>query len=107
MLYPCVVPAFHYLTFDLSIIPAGTEEHEELVRALGLIKDTIMQVDGLVNEHEKAQRLRDITTRTEPKSLGRMKDGRVFRREDLLRPGRRLLHEGTINCRVSSGRPKG
>lgn len=77
------------------------------MRALGLIKDTIMQVDGLVNEHEKAQRLRDIASRTEPKSLGRTKDGRVFRREDLLRPARKLLHEGTVHCRTSSGRPKG
>ncbi|XP_076149805.1 rho guanine nucleotide exchange factor 18a isoform X3 [Alosa pseudoharengus] len=85
---------------------AGTEEHEELVRALGLIKGTIMQVDGLVNEYEKAQRLRDIAGRMDPKSLGRMGDGREFRREDLLRGDRKLLHEGTVNCRTSSGRLK-
>ncbi|XP_062386550.1 rho guanine nucleotide exchange factor 18a isoform X2 [Sardina pilchardus] len=85
---------------------AGTEEHEELVRALALIKGTIMQVDGLVNEYEKAQRLRDIAGRVDPKSPGRMKDGRELRREDLLRQGRRLLHEGTVNYRTTSGRLK-
>lgn len=87
--------------------PAGTEEHEELVRALRLIKDTIMQVDSHVDDYEKAQRLRDISAKLEPKSLGRMKDGRVFRREDILTGGRRLLHEGTVSCRASSGRLKG
>ncbi|KAL2097184.1 hypothetical protein ACEWY4_006391 [Coilia grayii] len=85
---------------------AGTEEYEELVRALALIKETIMQVDSHVNEYEKAQRLREIAGRLEPKSMGRMKDGRVFRREDLTLRGRRLLHEGTVTCRNSSGRLK-
>ncbi|CAB1323809.1 unnamed protein product [Coregonus sp. 'balchen'] len=61
----------------------GTEEHDELSRSLGLIKDCIVQVDALVNLHEKASRLRDIAHKMEPKSLGKIKDGRVFHREDL------------------------
>lgn len=89
------------------LCPAGTEEHEELNRALGLIKDTIVQVDTLVNLHEKSSRLRDIHNKMEPKALGKIKDGRVFRREDLAQGRRRLLHEGTVNWKAASGRLKG
>ncbi|XP_070687927.1 rho guanine nucleotide exchange factor 18 [Pempheris klunzingeri] len=85
---------------------AGTEEHEDLTRALGLIKDTIVQVDTLVNLHEKNSRLRDIHNKMEPKALGKFKDGRVFRREDLAQGRRRLLHEGTVNWKAASGRLK-
>ncbi|XP_010730724.2 rho guanine nucleotide exchange factor 18 [Larimichthys crocea] len=85
---------------------AGTEEHEDLTRALGLIKDTIVQVDTLVNLHEKDSRLRDIHNRMELKALGKIKDGRVFRREDLAQGRRRLLHEGTVNWKAASGRLK-
>ncbi|KAJ4943354.1 hypothetical protein JOQ06_005857 [Pogonophryne albipinna] len=85
---------------------AGTEEHEELTRALGLIKDTIVQVDTLVNVHEKNSRLQDIHNKMEPKALGKIKDDRVFRREDLAQTRRRLLHEGTVNWKAASGRLK-
>ncbi|XP_047198822.1 rho guanine nucleotide exchange factor 18 isoform X3 [Hippoglossus stenolepis] len=84
---------------------AGTEEHEELTRALGLIKDTITQVDTLVNIYEKTSRLRDIHNKMEPKSSGKFKDG-VFRREDMGLARRRLLHEGTVNWKAASGRLK-
>ncbi|GLD50140.1 rho guanine nucleotide exchange factor 18 isoform X4 [Lates japonicus] len=84
----------------------GTEEHEDLTRALGLIKDTIVQVDSLVNLYEKTSRLRDIHNKMEPKALGKIKDGRVFRREDLAPSRRRLLHEGTVNWKAASGRLK-
>ncbi|XP_041696544.2 rho guanine nucleotide exchange factor 18 isoform X2 [Coregonus clupeaformis] len=84
----------------------GTEEHDELSRSLGLIKDCIVQVDALVNLHEKASRLRDIAHKMEPKSLGKNKDGRVFHREDLAQGRRRLLHEGTANHKAASGRLK-
>ncbi|XP_069042256.1 rho guanine nucleotide exchange factor 18 isoform X1 [Lepisosteus oculatus] len=83
---------------------AGTEEHEELERALGLIKDTITQVDARVNEYEKMTRLQEVASKMEPKSSGKFKDGRVFRREDIVR--RKLLHEGIVNWRAASGRLK-
>ena len=90
------------------VCPVGTEEHEELARALAMIKGVIVQVDALVSLHEKAMRLRDIANKMEPKSLGKIKDGRVFRREDLLAQGRRkLLHEGTVTWKAASGRLKG
>uniref|UniRef100_A0A3P8QQV2 Rho/rac guanine nucleotide exchange factor (GEF) 18b n=1 Tax=Astatotilapia calliptera TaxID=8154 RepID=A0A3P8QQV2_ASTCA len=85
---------------------AGTDEHVDLSRALGLIKDTIVRVDTLVNLHEKSSRLREIHLRMEPKAQGKFKDGRVFRREDLAPGRRRLLHEGTVSWRAASGRLK-
>ncbi|KAJ8387720.1 hypothetical protein AAFF_G00150210 [Aldrovandia affinis] len=85
---------------------AGTEDHEDLTRALALIKDGIMQVDTRVNEYEKAARLKDIAGKLEPKPLGKIKDGRVFRREDLAQGRRKLLHQGTVNWKAASGRLK-
>jgi len=76
------------------------------VKGLELIKDTISQVDANVSECEKAARLREISIRLEPKTPGRLKDGRLFRREDLIHGNRTLLHEGTVTLK-SSGRQKG
>ncbi|XP_037554241.1 rho guanine nucleotide exchange factor 18 [Nematolebias whitei] len=84
----------------------GTEEHENLTRALSLIKDTIVQVDALVNLYEKNSRLQDIHNKIEPKASGKFKDGRVFRREDLTQGRRQLLHEGTVSWKAASGRLK-
>ncbi|KAK2835510.1 hypothetical protein Q5P01_015994 [Channa striata] len=100
MKYPVLVERILHNT------EAGTEEHEDLTRALSLIKDTIIQVDTLVNLHEKTSRLRDIHNKLEPKASGKIKDGRVFRREDLAPDRRRLLHEGTVNWKAASGRLK-
>lgn len=86
---------------------AGTEEYTDLARSLSLIKETIVQVDAQVNVHEKNSRLRDIHNKVEPKALGKFKDGRVFRREDLAPGRRRLLHDGTVSWKAASGRLKG
>uniref|UniRef100_A0A3Q2YEP6 Rho/Rac guanine nucleotide exchange factor 18 n=1 Tax=Hippocampus comes TaxID=109280 RepID=A0A3Q2YEP6_HIPCM len=98
--YPALVERILHSTEE------GTDEHTELNRALALIKDTIVQVDSLVNLHEKTCRLRDIHNKMEPKALGKIEDGRVFRREDLAQGRRRLLHEGTVNWKAASGRLK-
>ncbi|TSL47676.1 Rho guanine nucleotide exchange factor 18 [Bagarius yarrelli] len=70
---------------------AGTQEHENLVNALERIKETISTVDTQVHQYEQ---LRGIAAQLEPKSFGRMSNGKVFRREDLLQKDRRLLREG-------------
>ncbi|XP_058616183.1 rho guanine nucleotide exchange factor 18-like isoform X1 [Onychostoma macrolepis] len=85
---------------------AGTEEHEGLAQALNLIKDVIVQVDAQVNLYEKEARLREIASKVEPKSLGKIKDGRVFRKEDLSQGRRKLLYEGMVNWKAASGRLK-
>ncbi|MGH0184273.1 UNVERIFIED_CONTAM: hypothetical protein FKN15_014353 [Acipenser sinensis] len=83
----------------------GSEDHEELTRALGLIKDTITQVDAKVNDYENKTRLKDIASKMEPKSSGKFKDGRLFGKE-ILKGRRRLLHEGMVYWKAASGRLK-
>ncbi|XP_028449850.1 rho guanine nucleotide exchange factor 18a isoform X2 [Perca flavescens] len=83
---------------------ADTDEYKSLVQGLTLIKVTINQVNAQVSEYEKAARLKDICLRLEPKSQGRLKDGRLLRKEDLLQGNRTLLHEGTVTWK--SGRQK-
>lgn len=85
------------------LLTAETGEGQCLVQALDLIKDVIIKVNAQVREYEKLARL---SQRLEPKSQGRMKDGRLFRREDLIQGIRSLLHEGTVTWR-SSGKQKG
>ncbi|XP_051731543.1 rho guanine nucleotide exchange factor 18a [Ctenopharyngodon idella] len=83
-----------------------SEEHKSLVRGLDLLKDTISQVNNHVDEFEKAARLRDLSSKLEPKSQVKMTHGRVFRREDMLQDKRMLLHEGMLNWRVTSNKSK-
>lgn len=84
---------------------ADTDEYKSLVQALALIKDTISQVNAQVSEYEKAARLREICSRLEPKSQGRIMDDRFLRREELTQNNRTLLHEGALMWK-SSGRQK-
>lgn len=88
------------------LLSADTDEYKSLVQGLALIKETITQVNNQVSEYEKAARLREIGMRLEPKSQGRLKEGQLIRREDLIQGNRTLLHEGAVTCRAS-GRQKG
>lgn len=85
------------------MLPAQSSEGQCLAQALELIKDTIFKVNAGVSEYEKLARL---SHRLDPKSQGRMKDGRLLRREDLTQGSRLLLHEGTVTWK-SSGKQKG
>ncbi|XP_049602418.1 rho guanine nucleotide exchange factor 18a [Syngnathus scovelli] len=82
-----------------------TDEHESLLQGLAGIKDTISRVNDSVRHYEQASRLREIYFRLEPKSVGRLKDGQLIRREDLIQGNRTLLHEGPVTWK-SSGRQK-
>ncbi|XP_048469896.1 rho guanine nucleotide exchange factor 18 [Rhincodon typus] len=85
---------------------AGSEDHEELTKALLLIKDTITEVDERVSVCEKARRLKEIANRMEPKSIAKLKSGDAFRKGDMLRSKRRLLYEGVVCWKAASGRLK-
>ncbi|KFP30885.1 Rho guanine nucleotide exchange factor 28, partial [Colius striatus] len=84
----------------------GTEEHKDLCKALRLIKDMIAAVDLKVNEYEKKQKLLEIFSRTENKTYTKMKNGYVFRKQDLMRKKRFLLHEGLVYWKTATGRFK-
>ncbi|XP_009070381.1 PREDICTED: LOW QUALITY PROTEIN: rho guanine nucleotide exchange factor 28 [Acanthisitta chloris] len=84
----------------------GTEEHNDLSKALCLIKDVIAAVDVTVNEYEKKQKLFEILWRTENRTYTKLKNGQVFRKEDLIRKERTLLHEGLVYWKTATGRFK-
>ncbi|XP_027739082.1 rho guanine nucleotide exchange factor 28 isoform X3 [Empidonax traillii] len=84
----------------------GTEEHKDLCKALCLIKDVIAAVDLKVNEYEKKQKLLEILCRTENKTYTKLKNGHVFRKQDLMRKERILLHEGLVYWKTATGRFK-
>ncbi|NXM92198.1 ARG28 factor, partial [Oenanthe oenanthe] len=84
----------------------GTEEHKDLCKALRLIKDVIAAVDLKVNEYEKKQKLLEILCRTENKTYTKLKNGHVFRKQDLMRKERILLHEGLVYWKTATGRFK-
>ncbi|XP_042660781.1 rho guanine nucleotide exchange factor 28 isoform X3 [Tyto alba] len=84
----------------------GTEEHKDLCKALCLIKDMIAAVDLQVNEYEKKQKLLEILSRTENKTYTKLKNGHVFRKQDLMNDERILLHEGLVYWKTATGRFK-
>ncbi|XP_075597284.1 rho guanine nucleotide exchange factor 28 isoform X3 [Balearica regulorum gibbericeps] len=84
----------------------GTEEHKDLCKALCLIKDMIAAVDLKVNEYEQKQKLLEILSRTENKTYTKLKNGHVFRKQDLMRKERILLHEGLVYWKTATGRFK-
>ncbi|XP_026722448.1 LOW QUALITY PROTEIN: rho guanine nucleotide exchange factor 28 [Athene cunicularia] len=84
----------------------GTEEHKNLCKALCLIKDMIAAVDLKVNEYEKKQKLLEILSRTENKTYTKLKNGHVFRKQDLMKKEIVLLHEGLVYWKTATGRFK-
>uniref|UniRef100_A0A3B4ANF4 Uncharacterized protein n=1 Tax=Periophthalmus magnuspinnatus TaxID=409849 RepID=A0A3B4ANF4_9GOBI len=78
------------------LIKNTEDEYKSLVQGLSLVKDTIEQVNSQVREYEQVLRLREICYRLEPKSIGRVSEERVFRREDLLQNNRTLIQEGSV-----------
>ncbi|XP_061205301.1 rho guanine nucleotide exchange factor 28 [Neopsephotus bourkii] len=84
----------------------GTEEQKDLCKAISLIKDVIAEVDLKVNEYEKKQKLLEILSRTENKTYTKLKNGHVFRKQDLMRKERILLHEGLVYWKTATGRFK-
>ncbi|XP_068578877.1 A-kinase anchor protein 13-like isoform X4 [Cebidichthys violaceus] len=80
-------------------------DHGCVCEALRCVKELITAVDSKVNEQEKKQRLREVYSRTDSKSIMRMKSGQMFAKEDLIR-GRRLLHDGALQLKNAAGRLK-
>ncbi|XP_015245221.1 PREDICTED: rho guanine nucleotide exchange factor 18-like isoform X1 [Cyprinodon variegatus] len=80
---------------------ADTEEFMLLEKALELIKHTIFQVDTQVSESQKNARLREISYRLELKAPIRLKDGQMFRKEDMMLGNKTLLREGALTWKLS------
>ncbi|XP_044521369.1 A-kinase anchor protein 13 [Gracilinanus agilis] len=79
-------------------------EQEDLAHSLSLVKDVIGAVDSKVANYEKKVRLNEIYTKTDSKSIMRMKSGQMFAKEDLKR--KKLVRDGSLSLRNSAGRLK-
>nr|XP_056722074.1 A-kinase anchor protein 13 [Euleptes europaea] len=82
----------------------NSREQEDLVQSLNLVKEVIVAVNSKVSEYEKKTRLNEIYTRTDSKSIMRMKSGQMFAREDLRR--RKFVRDGPVSLRNAAGRLK-
>ncbi|CAH2274296.1 A-kinase anchor 13 isoform X10 [Pelobates cultripes] len=79
-------------------------EHKDVAQSLNLVKDVITAVNSEVNEYEKEMRLHEIYSRTDSKSIQRMKSGQMFAKEDLKRW--KLIRDGSVFLKSSAGRLK-
>ncbi|XP_076995586.1 rho guanine nucleotide exchange factor 28 isoform X2 [Tamandua tetradactyla] len=84
-----------------------TEEHKDLCKALGLIKDMIAAVDLKVSEYERNQKWLEILNKIENKTYTKLKNGHVFRKQALLSKERTLLYESLVYWKTATGRFKG
>jgi A-kinase anchor protein 13 len=69
------------------------------------VKDVIGAVDSKVASYEKKVRLSEIYTKTDSKSIMRMKSGQMFAKEDLKR--KKLVRDGSVFLKSVTGRLKG
>ncbi|XP_045864493.1 A-kinase anchor protein 13 isoform X2 [Meles meles] len=79
-------------------------EQEDLAQSLSLVKDVIGAVDSKVASYEKKVRLSEIYTKTDSKSIMRMKSGQMFAKEDLKR--KKLVRDGGVFLKNAAGRLK-
>ncbi|XP_064123159.1 A-kinase anchor protein 13 isoform X3 [Loxodonta africana] len=79
-------------------------EEEDLAQSLSLVKDVIGAVDSKVASYEKKVRLIEIYTKTDSKSIMRMKSGQMFAKEDLKR--KKLVRDGSVFLKNMAGRLK-
>ncbi|XP_032698258.1 A-kinase anchor protein 13 isoform X11 [Lontra canadensis] len=79
-------------------------EQEDLAQSLSLVKDVIGAVDSKVASYEKKVRLNEIYTKTDSKSIMRMKSGQMFAKEDLKR--KKLVRDGGVFLKNAAGRLK-
>lgn len=85
----------------------GSQEHANLSAALVQIRNIITAVDLHVSKYEKCQELQEVLARLENKSQAKLKNGKVFRKQDLHTKHRDLQHKGLVYWKTATGRLKG
>ncbi|RVE67938.1 hypothetical protein OJAV_G00086780 [Oryzias javanicus] len=83
-----------------------SQEHLDLSKALAQIRDIIAAVDLTVNKYEKCQELQEVLARLDIKSFAKLKNGKVFRKQDLHSKHRNLQHKGLVFWKTATGRLK-
>ncbi|CAL1614900.1 unnamed protein product [Knipowitschia caucasica] len=84
----------------------GSQEYRDLSNALVQIRDIISAVDMTVNRYEKSQELQEVLGRLENKTIAKLKNGKVFTKNDLCSPHRVLHHKGLVYWKTATGRLK-
>ncbi|XP_028313645.1 rho guanine nucleotide exchange factor 28-like isoform X3 [Gouania willdenowi] len=84
----------------------GSQEHSDLSAALAQIRDIITAVDLTVSKHERCQELQEVSARLENKSFAKLKNGKVFRKQDVHCKHRELQHKGLVYWKTATGRLK-
>uniref|UniRef100_A0A3B4WNI0 Rho guanine nucleotide exchange factor (GEF) 28a n=1 Tax=Seriola lalandi dorsalis TaxID=1841481 RepID=A0A3B4WNI0_SERLL len=84
----------------------GNQEHCDLSSALVQIRDVVTTVDLTVNKYERCQELQEVLARLENKSFAKLKNGKVFRKQDLHSKHRYLQHKGLVYWKTATGRLK-
>ncbi|XP_027133349.1 rho guanine nucleotide exchange factor 28-like isoform X2 [Larimichthys crocea] len=90
----------------LQYTQEGSQEHSDLSSALAQIRDIIATVDLTVSKYEKCQELQEVLARLENKSFAKLKNGKVFRKQDLHSKHRDLQHKGLVYWKTATGRLK-
>ncbi|XP_043967627.1 rho guanine nucleotide exchange factor 28-like isoform X4 [Gambusia affinis] len=84
----------------------GSQELSNLSDALAQIRDIITAVDVMVGKYERSQELQEVLARLETKSFAKLKNGKVFRKQDLHSKHRALQHKGLLYWKTATGRLK-
>ncbi|XP_034093058.1 rho guanine nucleotide exchange factor 28-like isoform X3 [Gymnodraco acuticeps] len=84
----------------------GGQEHSDLSRALAQIRDIIAAVDLTVNKYERCQEMQEVLARLENKSFAKLKNDKVFRKQDLHSKHRELHYKGLVFWKTATGRLK-
>ncbi|XP_072288735.1 rho guanine nucleotide exchange factor 28-like [Eucyclogobius newberryi] len=90
----------------LQYTKEGSEEYCDLSSALVHIREIISAVDMTVNKYEKSEELQEVLTRLENKSIAKLKNGKVFSKQDLCSKHRVLQHKGLVYWKTATGRLK-
>uniref|UniRef100_A0A3Q3G3W0 Rho guanine nucleotide exchange factor (GEF) 28a n=1 Tax=Labrus bergylta TaxID=56723 RepID=A0A3Q3G3W0_9LABR len=92
--------------FTKMFIKEETEERADISKALAQIRGVITAVDLSVSEYERRQRLQEVWGRMENRSAAKLKSGHTFRKQDMMRPGQTLKHQGPLLWKTATGRLK-
>uniref|UniRef100_A0AAQ6AAR4 Rho guanine nucleotide exchange factor (GEF) 28a n=1 Tax=Amphiprion ocellaris TaxID=80972 RepID=A0AAQ6AAR4_AMPOC len=90
----------------LQYTQEGSQEHSDLSSALAQIRDVIAAVDLTVSKYERCQELQEVLARLENKSFAKLKNGKMFRKQDLHSKHRVLQHKGLVYWKTATGRLK-
>lgn len=89
--YPIILERILHYTEENEV------EHQSVTGALSLVKEVLNGVNNKVKNYEMKKRLTEIYSKTDSKSIQRMKSGQMFAKEDLKR--RKYVRDGPVFLR--------